>query len=55
MDPAWQALFFGLAVALFVVAVIVAAVAAATPRINWIAAGLACFVFPFFWIALKAA
>lgn len=48
MDPTVKMLFFGAAVLLFVLA----ALSVTTGRVNAVAAGLAVFVFPFFWDAL---
>jgi hypothetical protein len=48
MDPTIKMLFFGAAVLLFVLA----AIGYERGRVSFVAAGLACFVFPFFWDAL---
>lgn len=50
MSPEAQAILFALSILLFVLATI-----NATGRFNLTAAGLAVFVFVFFWTALKAA
>jgi hypothetical protein len=50
MDPELQAIFFLIAVVLFVLG----ALAVVAGRINLVAAGLAFFVFVFFWNALAA-
>lgn len=51
LDPTLQAVFFLIAVVLFVLA----AFAVAAGRVNLVAAGLAFFAFPFAWNALAAA
>lgn len=48
MDPTIRMLFFAAAVALFVLA----AIGYSRGNISFLAAGLAAFVFPFFWDAL---
>jgi hypothetical protein len=50
MDPTIQAIFFAVAVVLFVLA----AVGFERGRVSFVAAGLAAFAFPFFWDALAA-
>ena len=50
MSPTVQAIFFGAAVVLFVLA----AIGVALGRIEPVAAGLACFAFVFFYQALAA-
>lgn len=50
LSTGWQALIFGIAFALLVLA----ALSVALGRINLAAAGLACFVFVFAWNALAA-
>lgn len=46
MSAGWQALFFGLAVLVFLLAAFGSHLA---PRINLVALGLALFAFVFFW------
>lgn len=48
MTPTWQAIFFGIAVLLFLLAAFNASLA----NINLVALGLAFFAFVFFWLAL---
>jgi hypothetical protein len=48
MDPTIRMLFFAAAVALFVLA----AIGYERGKMSFVAAGLAAFVFPFFWDAL---
>jgi hypothetical protein len=48
MDPTIKMLFFGGAVVLFVLA----AIGYERGKVSFLAAGLAAFVFPFFWDAL---
>ncbi len=50
MDPTIKMLFFAVAVALFVLA----AIGYERGKVSFVAAGLAAFVFPFFWDALAA-
>jgi hypothetical protein len=50
MDPTIKMLFYAVAVALFVLA----ATGFERGRVSFVAAGLAAFVFPFFWDALAA-
>jgi hypothetical protein len=50
MDPVVQAIFFAIAVILFVLA----AVGLQRGAVSFVAAGLAAFAFPFFWNALAA-
>ena len=50
MDPTIKVLFYAVAVALFVLA----AIGYERGKISFVAAGLAAFVFPFFWDALAA-
>jgi hypothetical protein len=50
MDPTVRMIFFAVAVALFVMA----AIGFQMGKVSFIAAGLAAFVFPFFWDALAA-
>jgi hypothetical protein len=50
MDPTIKMLFYAAAVALF----ILAAIGYERGKVSFIAAGLAAFVFPFFWDALAA-
>jgi hypothetical protein len=48
MDPTIKMIFFAAAVALFVLA----AIGYERGKVSFVAAGLAAFVFPFFWDAL---
>lgn len=48
MDPTIRMLFYAAAVALFVLA----AIGYERGKVSFVAAGLAAFVFPFFWDAL---
>ena len=48
MDPTIKMIFYAAAVALFVLA----AVGYERGKVSFVAAGLAAFVFPFFWDAL---
>jgi hypothetical protein len=48
MDPTIKMIFYGAAVALFVLA----AIGYERGKVSFVAAGLAAFVFPFFWDAL---
>lgn len=48
MDPTIKMLFYAAAVALFVLA----AIGYERGKVSFVAAGLAAFVFPFFWDAL---
>ena len=48
MDPTIKMIFYAAAVALFVLA----AIGYERGKISFVAAGLAAFVFPFFWDAL---
>jgi hypothetical protein len=48
MDPTIKMIFYAVAVVLFVLA----AIGYERGRISFVAAGLAAFVFPFFWDAL---
>lgn len=50
MDPTLKMIFFAIAVILFVLA----AVGYQRGKVSFLAAGLAAFVFPFFWDALAA-
>lgn len=50
MDPTLKMIFFAIAVILFVLA----AVGYQRGKVSFMAAGLAAFVFPFFWDALAA-
>ncbi len=50
MDPTIKMLFYAAAVALF----ILAAIGYERSKVSFVAAGLAAFVFPFFWDALAA-
>jgi hypothetical protein len=50
MDPTLKMIFFAIAVALLALA----AVGFQRGKVSFIAAGLAAFVFPFFWDALAA-
>ena len=50
MDPTIRMLFFGAAVALFVLA----AIGYERGKVSFLAAGLAAFVVPFFWDALAS-
>jgi hypothetical protein len=50
MDPTVEAIFLGVAVALFALS----ALGFERGRISFVAAGLAAFAFPFFWNALAA-
>ena len=50
MDPTVRMLFFGAAVALFVFG----AIGYTWGKVSLVSAGLAAFVFPFFWDALAA-
>ena len=50
MDPTIKMLFYAAAVALF----ILAAMGYERGKVSFVAAGLAAFVFPFFWDALAA-
>jgi hypothetical protein len=50
MDPTVKMIFFAIAVILFVLA----AVGYQRGKVSFLAAGLAAFVFPFFWDALAA-
>jgi len=50
MDPTIKMLFYAAAVALF----ILAAIGYERGKVSFVAAGLAAFVFPFFWDALAA-
>jgi hypothetical protein len=50
MDPTIKMLFYAVAVAIFVLA----AIGYERGKISFVAAGLAVFVFPFFWDALAA-
>ena len=50
MDPTIRMIFFGAAVALFVLA----ALGYERGKVSFVAAGLAAFAFPFFWDALAA-
>jgi hypothetical protein len=50
MDPTLKMIFYAVAVALF----ILAAVGYQRGKVSFMAAGLAAFVFPFFWDALAA-
>lgn len=50
MDPTIRMLFFGIAVVLLVLA----AIGFERGKTSFVAAGLAFFVFPFFWDALAA-
>lgn len=51
LSAGWQAVFYGIAVVLFVLA----ALGARVPRINLVAAGLAFAFFPAFWNNLAGA
>jgi hypothetical protein len=48
MDPTIKMIFYGAAVVLFVLA----AIGYERGKVSFLAAGLAAFVFPFFWDAL---
>jgi hypothetical protein len=48
MDPTIKMIFYAVAVALFVLA----AIGYERGKVSFVAAGLAAFVFPFFWDAL---
>jgi hypothetical protein len=48
MDPTIKMIFYGAAVALFVLA----AIGYERGKVSFVAAGLAAFVFPYFWDAL---
>jgi hypothetical protein len=50
MDPTVRMIFFAAAVALFALA----AVGYSRGKVSFLGAGLAAFVFPFFWDALAA-
>jgi hypothetical protein len=50
LDATWKMIFFGVAVALFVLA----AIGYQRGKVSFVAAGLGCFAFPFFWDALAA-
>jgi hypothetical protein len=50
MDPTLKMIFFAVAVALFVLG----AVGYQRGKVSFMSAGLAAFVFPFFWDALAA-
>jgi hypothetical protein len=50
MDPTLKMIFYAIAVVLFALA----AVGYQRGKVSFIAAGLAAFVFPFFWDALAA-
>ena len=50
MDPTIRMIFYAAAVALFVLA----AIGYERGKMSFVAAGLAAFVFPFFWDALAA-
>ncbi|MGH9232069.1 MAG: hypothetical protein ACRD0R_01845 [Acidimicrobiales bacterium] len=50
MDPTLKMIFYGIAVVLF----ILAAIGYQRGKVSFMAAGLAAFVFPFFWDALAA-
>ena len=50
MDPTVKMIFYAAAVALFVLA----AIGYERGKVSFVAAGLAAFVFPFFWDALAA-
>jgi hypothetical protein len=50
MDPTVKMIFFAIAVILFVLA----AVGYQRGKVSFLAAGLAAFVFPYFWDALAA-
>jgi hypothetical protein len=50
MDPTIKMIFYAVAVALF----ILAAIGYERGKVSFVAAGLAAFVFPFFWDALAA-
>jgi hypothetical protein len=50
MDPTLKMIFYAIAVVLFVLA----AVGYQRGKVSFMAAGLAAFVFPFFWDALAA-
>jgi len=50
MDPTLKMIFFAAAVVLFALA----AIGYERGRVSFLAAGLALFVFPFFWDALAA-
>lgn len=57
MDPTWQMIFFGLAILLVAAYAILEGCHAPimTNRLWMFPAGLALFIVPFFWAALKAA
>lgn len=50
MDPTLKMIFYAVAVVLFVLA----AIGYQRGKVSFMAAGLAAFVFPFFWDALAA-
>jgi hypothetical protein len=50
LDATWKMIFFGVAVALFVLA----AIGYQRGKVSFLSAGLGCFAFPFFWDALAA-
>ena len=50
MDPTIKMIFYAVAVVLFALA----AIGYERGRVSFVAAGLAAFVFPFFWDALAA-
>jgi hypothetical protein len=50
MDPTLKMIFYAIAVVLF----ILAAIGYQRGKVSFMAAGLAAFVFPFFWDALAA-
>jgi hypothetical protein len=50
LDATWKMIFFGVAVVLFVLA----AIGYQRGKVSFLAAGLGCFAFPFFWDALAA-
>jgi hypothetical protein len=50
MDPTIRMIFYAVAVVLFVLA----AIGYERGKVSFVAAGLAAFVFPFFWDALAA-
>lgn len=54
LSAGWQALFFGLATLVFLVAFVVDLVRTEPKFWNLIALGLALFAFTFFWNALAA-
>lgn len=59
MEPATQAIFFGLAIVMFAIACVISLVRANPPdrfvAFDWHSLGLGLATFVFFWIALKAA